>query len=550
MAGNIPPPTTSQMGQSAVLLSWGNTVSRPVSRHIHAITARLRETQPPGILDLVPAYASLLAVFDSTEITDPDLMEWLNEGVDAIARTTGEAHWRGNHYTVPVQYGGEAGPDLEILADLAGGTTNEIIRLHTKRPFEVAFLGFLPGFAYMGRWPGRAPVPRLPTPRTRLPAGSVGLAGFQTGIYPFSSPGGWRIIGRTGIQVWDPDAQVPALFAPGDTVRFVESNNQIAIQDQMPPLRSPTCPAFEVIEAWGMSTVQDLGRHGYMHLGVGVGGAFDDAAARRANLLVANHPGDAVLEIALGGPVLRVLRNVTIAVDGAKFHCHADGTPIPPRLSWFLRAGTLLHISSPRAAGAEGIRAYIAVSGGLDVPTVLGSRSTSLLAGFGGLGGRPLRTGDILGVRDTGVPPIQLAGRFWHHALRDISHKKAHLRVVPFAGLQAAPRTAFKRFVSQVWSVSDQSDRMGVRLRSVEDLPLPISKRELASFGVVPGAIQLPPGGEPVVLGPDCQTTGGYPLLGVVIEADLHLLAQAAPRTELTFTAVSVAEARRQSQSS
>jgi biotin-dependent carboxylase-like uncharacterized protein len=370
------------------------------------------------------------------------------------------------------------------------------------------------------------------------------MAGFQTGIYPFASPGGWRIIGRTGVPIWDPRSARPALFAPGDTVQFVESHSEPGPPEFRADIFQPARPAFEVVQAGGICLIQDLGRTGLMHLGVGQSGAFDTFAAQRANVLVGNDPGAAVLEIALGGPELRVIRNVTIALDGADFHCRADGMLIPPRLSWFARAGTTLRFGTGSSPVNEGMRAYLAVAGGFDVPELLGSRSTSLLAGFGGLGGRALRSGDVLGVGASRTLPGIVAGRYWPGMLRDISHRDITVRFIPFKGFQGAQLGALHQFTETTWLITEQSDRMGLRLRSIVGTSLPASSTELASFGVVPGAIQLPPAGQPVVLGPDCQTTGGYPLLGVVISADMPLLAQAVRGAHVNFVSIGLEEAR------
>jgi biotin-dependent carboxylase-like uncharacterized protein len=311
---------------------------------------------------------------------------------------------------------------------------------------------------------------------------------------------------------------------------------------------SPSHPAFVVEQAAGIGLIQDLGRSGYMDLGLGIGGAFDRLAAQRANALVGNDAGAAVLELAIGGPDLRVTRNVTIALDGADFACRADSALIPPRLSWFVRAGTMLRFAGSSPSAGHRLRAYLAVGGGFDAELALGSRSTCQPAGFGGYGGRALRFGDVLGTGEIRGLPTMMAGRYWLGETSDISRKgkTTELRYVPFRGHQSATSRAGRLFSENTWVTTEHSDRMGIRLRSPQDLRLPAGRRELASFGVVPGAIQLPPGGEPVVLGPDCQTTGGYPLIGVVIKADMPALAQASPGTLLAFRAVTGEEANRE----
>jgi KipI family sensor histidine kinase inhibitor len=544
MSGKLPRHVISQIGESALLVSWGNRVSEGLNAAIHQLIGLLRASRLNGVRDIVPAFASILFVFDDEEVSEAQVVHWLEDGITAFEKANASSITGPTHHTIPVQYGGEGGLDLDDLAAQEGTTPRAIIKAHTQRPFQVAFLGFLPGFAYMGRLPRRTPVPRLATPRMRVPAGSVGMAGFQTGIYPFASPGGWRIIGRTGVPIWDPRSDIPALFAPGDTVQFVESRSEPGTPERLHEVFQPARPAFEVVQAGGICVIQDLGRTGLMHLGVGQSGAFDTFAAQRANMLVGNDPGAAVLEIALGGPELRVTRNVTIALDGADFHCRADNMLIPPRLSWFARAGTTLRFGTGSSPINEGMRAYLAVAGGFDVPDVLGSRSTSLLAGFGGFGGRALRSGDVLGVGAAPTLHGIVAGRYWPGKVRDISHQDITVRFTPFKGVQAAQPGPLRQFIETTWLITEQSDRMGLRLRSTDVTSLQASSTELASFGVVPGAIQLPRAGQPVVLGPDCQTTGGYPLLGVVISADMPLLAQAVPGAHVTFVSTGLEEAR------
>lgn len=537
-------PTISLLGESAMLASWGNAVSQSLNSAIVSLTGTLRQSAISGIKELVPAYASLLVVFDPAQTSEREVEQWIRAALLSRSSAQVDPPPPTRHHRIPVQYGEESGPDLENLATEEKRKPGEIVKMHTQKPFNVAFLGFLPGFAYMGKLSRRTPVARLATPRVRVPAGSVGLAGYQTGIYPFESPGGWRIIGRTGVPIWNPELDQPALFAPGDTVQFVESQHEPGPPAYRSTLPLPSMGAFEVVHAGGISMVQDQGRVGSRHLGVGTNGVFDTFAASRANALVGNAPDAAVLEITMGGPELRVTRNVTIALDGADFQCRADSALIPVRLSWFARAGTTIRFATGSAASTRGMRAYMAVAGGFDVPSVLGSRSTSLLAGFGGYEGRILRAGDVLGIYEARDLPGLISGRYWLGQVRDISRKSIILRFVPYSGVQAVPPAALARFVTTPWLVTEQSDRMGLRLIAQDGAALPASGEELASFGVIPGTIQLPPSGQPVVLGPDCQTTGGYPILGAVIKADMPLLAQAARGAVVEFESVDIEDAR------
>jgi KipI family sensor histidine kinase inhibitor len=557
------------MGECALLVWFDSGISVPVNRLVHRLASAIRQASLRATLDVVPAYSSVLVVFDPELLPESELRARLEELYTLCLRTPaqtqtqgfqqapeGQEGRQGQLHIIPTAYGGEAGPDLFELAQVLSLSPDEFIRLHSSRLYRVFFLGFLPGFAYMGLLHRALACARLSVPRVRVPPGSVGVAGRQTGIYPFASPGGWRVVGRVSVRVWDPYSSRPTLFSPGDTVRFVPTEVPPSALFQpaepAPPADPPSWPALEVLEPGALTTVQDAGRPGLGHLGVSRGGAFDVSAALRANALVGNPPNAAVLEITWSGPTLRVLRSTAIALTGADLHCMAGHSAVPVGMSWFVRAGTVLRFATSTPPGA-GMRAYLAVAGGVDVPVVLQSRSTYLPAGFGGYRGRPLQAGDVLGVCPATVPPAAVAGRLWPQVRSSTqqtrhvpSQNEVSLRFVPCEGPWAVSRRVVDDFMSRRWVVGVNSDRMGTRLSCPEGPPDYISTRrgELASFGVVSGAIQLPPGGSPLLLNVDHQTTGGYPLLGVVAMADRPLLAQLAPGQSVRFVEISVEQAR------
>ena len=219
-----------------------------------------------------------------------------------------------------------------------------------------------------------------------------------------------------------------------------------------------------------------------------------------------------------------------------------DGTPVPPGLSWFVRRGSSVRFSG-RHQGRGGVRGYLAVAGGIDVPRVLGARSTSLQAHFGGLLGRPLQSGDVLGVGEGPHDIGLLAGKYWPGQTAVLPGPEVTIRYVTFRGRGEAGAEARRAFGSNAFVLTEQADRMGFRFRVASGKALPASSVDLLSFGVVRGAIQLPPDGSPVVLNVDHQTTGGYPLLGVAIQADWPILAQLAPGAVVSFEEVSMEEA-------
>jgi KipI family sensor histidine kinase inhibitor len=201
----------------SLLVSFGEGISLDLHRQVLRLL-RAFEAPPPGILNLHPAYASVLLDFDPRRWTHAAVEDLIRERLGA-AESAAVARVR--TVEIPVRYGGEFGPDLEDVARHTSLDPNEVVRLHSVALYLVYFLGFSPGFPYLGGMPPELATPRLPAPRKRVPAGSVAIGGSQTGVYPIESPGGWRIIGRTGLRLFDPQAIPPALLGAGDSVRFV-----------------------------------------------------------------------------------------------------------------------------------------------------------------------------------------------------------------------------------------------------------------------------------------------------------------------------------------
>ncbi len=191
------------MGEAALLVTFGQSISEAANGKALALAQSLRDNSIKGVDDTVPAYSSLLILFRPEEITASELMEILRQRIANSSDITSV----GKTVEIPVEYSRQAGPDIVSLAQARGLTTDDVIRLHTSRPYRVFFIGFMPGFPYMGQVDRRLVTPRHASPRVRVSAGSVGIAGSQTGIYPFASPGGWQIIGRTGVRLWDPERE-------------------------------------------------------------------------------------------------------------------------------------------------------------------------------------------------------------------------------------------------------------------------------------------------------------------------------------------------------
>jgi biotin-dependent carboxylase-like uncharacterized protein len=295
---------------------------------------------------------------------------------------------------------------------------------------------------------------------------------------------------------------------------------------------------LEVVEPGALSTIQDGGRLGYVDQGVSRSGAADAWSLAVANLLLGNPAEAAALEVTLLGPVFAVRATGIVAIAGADLAAEVpeEGRALPPGASYLVRAGTTLRFGAARA----GLRGYLALPGGIGVEAVLGSASTCLAGGFGGLGGRALRGGDAL-LPDR-APGAATAGRHWPSGGFD-PLDAAPIAVVPTIDPAGVHADALDELLRATWSVSPHSDRTGLRL-SGPRLSSDPRAGSLVSRGVVPGVIQLPPGGEPIVLLADAPTVGGYPVLAVVASADLPRLAQRQPGAEVRFVAVTASEAQ------
>ena len=284
-------------------------------------------------------------------------------------------------------------------------------------------------------------------------------------------------------------------------------------------------PGRLVVEACAAPVlVEDLGRPGLAHLGVSGSGAADRAALRLANRLVGNPEGAAGLEILLGSAVLRSTWAATVAVAGAEALLRVDGSAVGRGAPLDLRPGSRLHIGAVTA----GLRVVVSVRGGVATPAVLGSRARDTLSG---LGPEPLVAGDAVpvGPPPSAVPTVDLA---------PLPRQPRELVLT----VRRGPRDDWftseaNRFLSEVsWTVTARSDRVGVRLAGPAlERSAVAATRELASEGMVRGAIQVPPDGMPVVLGPDRPTTGGYPVIAVIVDRDLDAVVQAAPGTSVRF---------------
>jgi KipI family sensor histidine kinase inhibitor len=514
------------LGENAFTFRLASDAEAPSASRVRAVADAVSTAAISGVEDVVASPGRVTVYFDPLRCGD---VASLREAVSAAAGhadpTSGPA---GELHEIPVAYDG---PDLDAVCQAHGIDHARLVALHTAPQYLVEAIGFLPGFGYLGGLPGALVMPRRATPRVRVPAGSVGIGGQQTGVYPFASPGGWHLVGRSGVTLFDVTRPRPSLLAVGDRVRFVAAELPGSEHGAAGAMATsghafPRDVAISVLHPGLFSTVQDLGRHGQRASGVPLSGAADSLSLRLANLLVGNSAGAAGLECTLLGPTLRCERDLTVAIMGAAFPGLPSGRAVR------LVAGSEIALGHATA----GCRGFLAVAGGIDVPLVLGSRSTLVAAGFGGIAGRALRAGDRLAVGEPAGPATALEGV--PPALRTV-RRPGVLRMIPGEQIDLCGDAVWSRS----FRVSSRSDRMGLRL---EGQPLSGSERQagMASVAVSPGTVQLPPDGRPLVLLADAQTIGGYPVIGQVIAADLPLAAQLRPGDEVRMRRATADEAR------
>ncbi|MDO4257719.1 MAG: carboxyltransferase domain-containing protein [Kocuria sp.] len=563
-----PVPAVRWAGTEAFLLDCGS-LPEVVRWHAH-----LAAHPFPGQVDVLAAATTVLVSFASARTA--------RAGASAVGSVTPaeSAGEQGRTVEIPVVYDGE---DLAEVARLTGLGERGVVEAHTGALWTAAFGGFAPGFAYLVADGDPLDVPRRDSPRTAVPAGSVALAGTFSAVYPRSSPGGWQLIGRTNAVLWDEKREPPALIRPGDTVRYraVRELVTVADDDAVAPARpSPAVHAL-VVEEPGMQTlVQDLGRPGLGDLGVPSSGAADRASAAQANRLVGNEASAAVLEVTLGGLSVTARGHHVLALAGAPVTgtitrseeasparpgpsttaagtagpgTAADGGPatveeaaqetasvaeteptghvrnVPFCAPFALYDGERLRLDS----ASRGLRCCVAVRGGLDLPEVLGSRSTDVLSGTGP---DPVATGDVLPVRpapegravgEPEPPEVDVPAR----------GETVTLRVAPGPRDDWFTPESLTTLTARTWRVATNSNRVGVRFEEPRDGPVLERARteELASEGVVTGSLQVPHSGVPVLFLADHPVTGGYPVIGVVVPRDLALAAQLAPGTDVRF---------------
>ncbi|MEQ4619481.1 MAG: urea amidolyase family protein [Corticimicrobacter sp.] len=587
-------PSIEPLGDAALTVVFGRQASpdnSALALGFATLLSRQREHDAilGSITEWAPAFCSVTVWFDPLSTDRQALVARLQTLAGQGARLEAE----GSEWLIPVCFDPRHAPDLDNLAQACGLDVREVIALMTATTFTVRMLGFLPGFPYMDGLPPVLSQPRLKTPRKAVPARSIAIAGEQCAAYPWESPGGWHLLGQTPVPLFSLDRpERPALLVPGDRVRWraiaadeyetlearyarpgwslqefqpashtpgTTQSAALAARGQPSPERASTRAGtldavpdttadglLEIIDPAWAASIQDQGRAGYRALGIPLSGALDPSRQAVANALAGNTPQAATLELLGGGPRLAVLRGpVRCALAGAGTLVRTSAAGLTHTLpAW---RGIVLHTGDTLQVRLDDSQpAYLALSGGILSEPVLGSRATYGRARLGGLAGEPLRAGHRLPCTaltatdartDLQALPIATPPSETRHGNTLLT-----LRVITGPQSHHFTEQARACLCTETYTVSRDADRMGLRLEGPE-LRHGALGADIVTDGITPGAIQVPANGQPIILLADAQTTGGYAKIATVIQADLPLLAQLAPCSQVAFRHVDATEA-------
>lgn len=499
----------------------------------HRIAATMRvldDTQPDGVEDIIPSYGSILVIYDDTVTSASRVVSSLSNAWEQTSELSFED--QRDTVSIAVVYGDTYGDDLANVSDHTGFSTDDVITLHASGTYTVGAVGFAPGFTYLIGMPFALATPRRSSPRLRVPAGSVGIGGAQTGVYALPSAGGWNLIGRSPTRLFDATADPPVLLQLGDSVRFVPIDDADFSGLEPLPVSASGDGPIEVLTPGMQTTLQDLGRYGMGRYGFAIDGAADRLSLVIANALVGNDPGVAGLEITQQGPSLRFDQRLQLALAGADLGARLNGRTVAMERMFETMPGDELSFSPP--AHSVGARVYLAVRGGFDVPLVMGSASTNLLAGIGGWHGRALVRGDRLAIGQRLVPDAPFIPGLQRSATM-------HHRGEPFTVRAGVQRDRFddatwQKLIAEPFTVSDEANRVGLRLIGASLQP--IGGADVLSEGIGTGSIQVTGEGQAIVMLPGRATIGGYTKIATVMPQDWDRLGQLSPGDTIRFREV------------
>ncbi len=533
-------------GDRALVVRFGTEIDETTNKKVRAMRQLLEKEKIKGIDEVIPTYCTLYVFYDPFQTTPQDLIKKLTE----IEGSADESQLPPPRVLkVPVAYGGECGPDLDNVAKVHNLTPDEVIKLHANKPYLVYMLGFTPGFTFCGGLDENLATPRHKDPRLKVPAGSVGIAGKQTGLYAIQSPGGWQLIGRTYMRFYDPSKTPPIPVRAGDYVEFIpvsheefeKNRSQVEAdgsQDKVEFWQPGGEPVFEISSPGMLTTVQDRGRFGYQELGISCSGAMDEISFRLANRLVGNDDNEPALEITAVGPTMKVLTSALIAVTGADLSFAVNGQTKDPFQSLIVNPGDTISFGPIK----KGMRAYLAVNGGLAVPEVLGSATTDLKIRLGGFKGRKLEKGDILNKR---IAPIfdSFIGFSIDPAPFSFGGEDFTFRVILGPEDDHFSNAGMDTFLNSEYEISNNSDRMGSRLTG------PVIEHgekgpNIVSDGITYGSIQVPGEGYPLIMLKDRQAIGGYTKIATLCSVDAFRFGQMKPGEKVRFQAITLSQAQ------
>ena len=624
--------------EHALTLTITDHISLAALEQVQSIMQLLQPPPITAVTEILPAYTTITIIFDvrlldknitasSTphEYIEQKIRQHLRQHLDQPfyvplhVQNAPHQHFQPNYphnhhhhqqqqqqqqpvKIIPVCYAPEYAPDLAELAAQHGMSVEEVILRHSSAEYRVAMLGFTPGFPYLLGLPPELATPRKQTPRSRIDAGSVGIAGEQTGVYPLSSPGGWNIIGKTPQRLFTPELSPPTFLQSGDIIRFravsLEEFEQLYKKElqskelqskdlqskdlQSKDLHTAQTEVFTptmavnfvkkvlVVKAGINVSIQDQGRMNSRINGIPQSGAADMFSARCANALVGNTSNDALLEIPFGRLELYFQHETVLALTGIGVAAtarlrddeYSAWFPVASSRPVLVRSGTVL-----RLIACRGLRAYCAFAGGLDVPLVLGSRSTYTRAHLGGKHGRALRANDELDIMPATASSlvierfVQAKGRVFpthvearFHAPLQTQRAKV-LRFTQGKEYSEFDAASIHALSTQFFRVLPASDRMGIRLQMQMQMQMQMQTQgsteylrrttteQVISRAVVPGTLQCTPDGTLILLLADAQTTGGYPVIGHVCSVDIALAAQLLPNETVQFQYITLQEA-------
>ncbi|MBK0420921.1 carboxyltransferase domain-containing protein [Leucobacter sp. CSA2] len=528
-------------------------VELPGLDDVLGLAAALRAAPPDGVIDIVPATTTVLVTFSGRAAARAAA-----ETIPRIRIAPDAARRGAAAVVIDTVYDG---PDLRATAELLGLSTEALVAAHSGSDWIAAFGGFAPGFAYLTGGDPRLAVPRLSTPRTAVPAGSVAIAGGFSAVYPGESPGGWRLLGRTEARLWDTAREAPALIEPGASVRFrpIRDTATAGVSAETAGRAGSAgpgdgdaagrpdaaAPALTIIDPGFLALVEDGGRPGRAAIGVTGSGALDRGALARANAAAGNPAHAAGIESLNGGITIEANAPIVVAVAGAPGPIERRGAtdgspawePAEAETSIPLAAGERLRLGAPET----GLRRYLAVRGGILGRRELGSAAHDSLSG---MGTPPLARGARLAIGAAGegtapeTAPETSPGR--EPAPAPDGTEPHVLRYVPGPRDDWFAEASRSGFGAREWVATAQSNRIGVRLATANAEP-PLERArdgELPTEGTVAGSIQIPPSGLPVLFLADRPVTGGYPVIGTVIDADLDRAAQVRPGERIRFQPV------------